>query len=176
MTESLINSIKKYFIKPIPTPHVEEEFHRDDRVIIEILDNMEEMVYQIDSNFIIKWANKSVLERHPASLGRKCYEAFSHQQGICQDCFCQKAIISGSIVKGIKINNSFTIDEGIHYVESISFPVNKNPSIVTLLQLLKDIFAVATAPVKIVCCSTGTSQVPAAERSVKDLSIEIFSV
>ncbi len=124
MTESLINSIKKYFIKPIPTPHVEEEFHRDDRVIIEILDNMEEMVYQIDSNFIIKWANKSVLERHPASLGRKCYEAFSHQQGICQDCFCQKAIISGSIVKGIKINNSFTIDEGIHYVESISFPVN----------------------------------------------------
>jgi PAS domain S-box-containing protein len=124
MIDSIVNGIKKYFIKPAPTPQVEEEFHRDDKTIIEILDNMEEMVYQIDRNFIVKWANKSVLERHPTSLERKCYEAFSHQQGICQDCFCQKAIISGSIVKGIKINNSFTVDDGIHYVETISIPVN----------------------------------------------------
>lgn len=90
---------------------------------LSIFNNYDGIVYYIDTNYRIHWANSTTLSKYPNAIGKKCHELFSKNSTPCPDCFCVKAIESGQVQNGLKFlsYSSDKIESG--YWENTALPV-----------------------------------------------------
>lgn len=90
---------------------------------LSLFDNYLGIVYYVDNNFRIQWANRTTLNKYPNAIGKKCHELFSKNATPCPDCYCAKAMESGQTHKGLKYlsYSSNEIERG--YWENTSLPL-----------------------------------------------------
>ncbi len=65
-----------------------------------ILDSLPDMIFQLDEEFTIIWANRKALEVNDEAIGKHCYEAYFNQSEICSNCPSLDALKTGEVRKG----------------------------------------------------------------------------
>lgn len=65
-----------------------------------ILDSLPDMIFQLDEELTIIWANRKALEVNNEAIGKHCYEAYFNQTEICSNCPSLDALKTGEVRKG----------------------------------------------------------------------------
>ena len=104
----------------------ENRMQRSRAQLIAVLDGVPDMIVQVDNNNRILWANKEALNKNPDAIGRTFDDAFFMLGESFMDNYCNWAMESGKIEKGIKYQPAMYGVEGESYWEGIAVPLKAN--------------------------------------------------
>ncbi len=105
-----------------------------------ILDGMPDRIRQVDTSMTVLWANNTVLEIHPDSLGLPCYQSAVNRQKPCQGCPALKCLNTGRTEREIIHHPQLAGMEGESYWENIGVPLkNKSGKILGAIEIARNI-------------------------------------
>ena len=88
-----------------------------------------EIIYTIDHNYMISWANKEALSYNPKAIGKKCHELIYESSVACQNCKCQIALKTNIVQTSLILSNFKNGNGHQTYINEIVLPlVNENNS------------------------------------------------
>lgn len=78
----------------------------------EMLECVPEMMIRLNLDFVIEWANKTVLDMDQDAIGKKCFEVFQRSSNKCGHCPCERALQEKSRVEGLVAKEGGDIEGG----------------------------------------------------------------
>jgi PAS domain S-box-containing protein len=95
-----------------------------------ILDASPDMIFQVNTDFRIIWANKVCREMNPKAIGSFCYKEYPGKGEICEGCPCYAALKTNRTTKGIIYHPSIEGLQGENYWENIGIPLRDDQGMV----------------------------------------------
>ena len=103
-----------------------------------ILESFPDIIFELDQNFNIIWANKAALELEPLAIGQKCYQAYIGLENPCEGCAIVNALEKGETQQSVTHHNEFQNEE--KYWENLAIPVKDSyGSITSIIEVSRDI-------------------------------------
>jgi PAS domain-containing protein len=117
----------------------EEKIRKKEEKLRYILDNIPDIIFEVDAELNVLWANKVALDINPNAVGQACYKAFHSNDTICEGCYCFKALETGRIEMGIMHHPASKAAE-TSYWENIGVPLKSSDgNVSTILEVSRDI-------------------------------------
>ncbi len=110
-----------------------ERYKDIQEIIINILNFMENFVYIINQQYIIEYANPSLINKFGDSKNKKCYEYFNARSEKCHLCKMSE-VLKGNIVRSEWFSND--LNRNYDVIES---PLKKTDGTIAKLSILRDI-------------------------------------
>lgn len=119
--------------------HAESAQKQPEEKLKYILDSLPDMIFEVDKNAKILWANKTALDSSFEALGQTCYSTFPGDEEICKGCNCMTVFKTGKIEKCIVYHaTSKTIGE--RYWENTGVPLkDENGVVSTVLEISRNV-------------------------------------
>jgi PAS domain S-box-containing protein len=130
------DKLSKYLtrLEAVETVSEREEQLRD------ILDSLPDMIFSLDDNLVITWANRKALEINNNALGMHCYKAYLDRDKPCANCPSIKALETGEVNKGSIYFAEIDGTRGETLWESIGVPlVRSNGHIEGVIEIARDV-------------------------------------
>ena len=103
-----------------------------------ILESFPDIIFELDEDFNIIWANKVALDIEPLAIGRKCYQAFVGEEKPCAGCAIVNALKTGETQQSVTHHKEF--QNGEKYWENVAIPVkNAYGNISSIIEVSRDI-------------------------------------
>ena len=130
------DKLSKYLtrLEAVETVGEREEQLRD------ILDSLPDMIFSLNDNLVITWANRKALEINNNALGMHCYKAYFDRNEPCADCPSIKALETGTVNKGSIYFAEIDGMRGETLWESIGVPlVRSDGNIEGVIEIARDV-------------------------------------
>ncbi len=130
------DKLSKYLtrLEAVETVGEREEQLRD------ILDSLPDMIFSLNDNLVITWANRKALEINNNALGMRCYKAYFDRDEPCADCPSIKALETGTVNKGSIYFAEIDGTRGETLWESIGVPlVRADGHIEGVIEIARDV-------------------------------------
>ncbi len=103
-----------------------------------ILESFPDVIFELDKDFKIIWANKIALEIQPLAIGMKCYEAYADSKTPCDGCAIVQALENGTPQQSLTHHLQFHDEE--KYWENLAIPVKDSyGNITSIIEVSRDI-------------------------------------
>lgn len=103
-----------------------------------ILESFPDIIFELDKDFNILWANKTALELEPLAIGQKCYQIYAGLKNPCDGCAIVNAVKKGETQQSVTHHKAFRSEE--KYWENLAIPVKDNYANVTsIIEVSRDI-------------------------------------
>jgi PAS domain-containing protein/DNA-binding CsgD family transcriptional regulator len=96
-----------------------------------ILDASPDMIFQVDTELKIVWANRVCREMNPEAIGSYCYKEYPRKEQACEGCPCYRALRTGQSSAAIMYHSSVEGLRGEVYWENIGIPLRDSRGRVT---------------------------------------------
>jgi PAS domain S-box-containing protein len=128
-------------VVPITERKRAEEALRESKAQIQlIVDNLPYVIFQIDKDLKVLWANKVGNEMNPDAVGQPCYKAFALREKPCEDCNGIAAISTGQIVTGTMYHPKVEGIQSESYWEQTAVPLrNDQGEVIGAIELSNNI-------------------------------------
>jgi two-component system cell cycle sensor histidine kinase/response regulator CckA len=101
----------------------EEALRESEQGVKAILDASPDMIFRVDTDFRVVWANKVCREMNPEAIGSFCYREYPGKEEVCTGCPCFAALQNGLITTGTMYHPALEGLRGESYWENIGVPL-----------------------------------------------------
>lgn len=103
-----------------------------------ILESFPDVIFELDNDFRVIWANRVALEIEPLAIGKKCFEAFVNLQQPCDGCAIVKALETGVSQQSLTHHDEFQHEE--KFWENLAIPVKDTyGNITSIIEVSRDV-------------------------------------
>ncbi|OEU82283.1 MAG: hypothetical protein BA865_11220 [Desulfobacterales bacterium S5133MH4] len=88
-----------------------------------ILEASPDMIFQVDTDFRIIWANKPCRDFNPKAVGSFCHKEYQGKDEICEGCPCYKALKTNQTSISVMYHPAMEGVQGESYWENIGVPL-----------------------------------------------------
>jgi PAS domain S-box-containing protein len=105
-----------------------------------ILEASPEMIFQVDTDFRIIWANKKCLDYNPKAVGSFCHKEYQGKDEVCEGCPCYKALKTNQTSISVMYHPAMKGVQGESYWENIGVPLRDNQgNVIGAIEIARDV-------------------------------------
>jgi two-component system, NarL family, sensor histidine kinase UhpB len=125
--------------KAITRLEAQQQLSENKLRIQNILDSLPDIIFEIDRNMRVTWANKRALEVNGNALNQFCYTVYHNRNKPCPNCPAAKAFETGEMKRG-SVYFSDDGGESEQYLENIGVPLrDQNGNIIGVIEIARDV-------------------------------------
>jgi len=103
-----------------------------------ILESFPDVIFELNNDFRVIWANRVALEIEPLAIGKQCFEAFVNLQKPCDGCAIVKAKETGVSQQSLTHHDDFQNEE--KFWENLAIPVKDTyGNITSIIEVSRDV-------------------------------------
>lgn len=145
-TKKYKNIFEKFFKTKNIKSSVLEDIYSNEINLLEAIRHVPDMMFQVDKNLRIVWANESLLNYSADVIGKYCPELCNSSDMLHLSCYCKKAIETGNIQKSYVYMPESNGIYAKSFWEGTGIPVkNENGAVVGALGIIHDITNIVNA-------------------------------
>ncbi len=104
-----------------------------------ILDSFPDLIFEMDPEYTILWANSKALEVSPLAVGKKCFKVFATRDAPCGECALVKALQTGHPEEGATHITGDSPEEERYY-ENTAIPLkDEHGHLTEIIEISRDI-------------------------------------
>ncbi len=105
-----------------------------------ILDSLPDIIFEIDGDMRVTWANKRALEVNGHARNQFCYKVFHSRNKPCPNCPSMKVFETGEMKRGSVYFSGEGGGESEQYLENIGVPLrDQNGKIIGVIEIARDV-------------------------------------
>ena len=137
---SVIHAFADKIGKAITRIEAQEQLEESRKRSQNILDSMPDIIFEIDMDMRITWANKKAVEAANNPIGQFCYTAYHGRSKPCPNCPSVKALQTGEIKHGNVYFSEGSGRDSEQFLENIGVPIlDPEENILGVMEITRDI-------------------------------------
>lgn len=105
-----------------------------------ILEASPDMIFQVDTDFRVVWANKPCRDYNPKAVGSFCHKEYQGKDEVCEGCPCYKALKTNQTSISVMYHPAMEGVQGESYWENIGVPLRDDQgNIIGAIEIARDV-------------------------------------